>query len=130
MSLFLKLSSPDRQKTQLAYRVKYWPINELSEAAKCLCHTNIRVVMTKAAITISLSESASAIYHHARWYSIVWVHNNMPTEMEWNKVPDNQLLYVNFRESPAIDSYRVAIMSFELPKDKCVVEKQKMSAVF
>jgi len=115
MSLFLKLSTPDRQKTQLAYRIKYWPIHELSDTAKSLCQYNVRVVMSKAAITVALSEQATAIFYKAMWHSIVWVHNNMPTELEWGKVPDNQLIYVNFRGSPAIESYRVAILSFELP---------------
>ena len=118
MSLFNALAVPNRHKTQLAYRIKYWPKHELSDAAKELLCSSRKVYMSKAMIEEHCSEDKTRVAYKGRDYYIVWAYNNMPTEQEWNKVANKRLIAVELRSSPAIDKFSVAILSFELPSER------------
>ena len=118
MSLFNALTVPNRHKTQLAYRIKYWPKHELSDAAKELICFSKKVYMSKAEIEEHCSEDKTVLSRQARDYAIVWAYNNVPTGEEWNKVANKRLIAVELRSSPAIDKFSVAILSFELPSER------------
>lgn len=121
MALFKLLPAPDRQATQLAYRVKYWPYQELSSAARSLLHRQRAVYLRKSDILKRVNPSMTKLADtQGNLYDIVWAYNNMPTEAEWNKWHDSSFLACEFRRSPAIDSYGVAILSFDLPSARCI----------
>ena len=123
MSLFLTLPEPDRQQTQLAYRIKYWPLAELSAAAIELIRMHKRFSIEKRVIVACCDESKNTLTWRGRIYSIVWAYNNMPTEMEWDKVEESRFITMELRTSPAIAGYYVAILSFDLPSDRLKAHK-------
>jgi hypothetical protein len=111
MTLFNKIT--DRQHTQLAYRVKYWPFNKLSEAAKELISWKSHKLIKKIDIELHCSETKEALYYRGRLYKILWAYNNVPTENEWNRHEDQELIYCEFRTSPAIPELAVVVLSFQ-----------------
>lgn len=123
MSLFLKLAEPDRQQTQLAYRIRYWPFIELSAAAIELISSHKRFSIEKRVILACCCEAKNTLTWRGWVYSIVWSYNNMPTEMEWDKVEESRLITMELRTSPAIAGYCVAILSFDLPSDRLKAHK-------
>jgi hypothetical protein len=112
MSLFKKLPAPDRRQTMLAHRVKYWPFYQLSDAGKDLINWKTHKLMRKSEIELNCSESKTALFYAGRMYPIVWAFNNVPTEAEWYKCPDDRLIYCEFRTSPAIPETAVVVLSF------------------
>jgi hypothetical protein len=118
MSLFKPMLTPDRNQTQLAYRIKFWPKSELSAAAKDLLRYSKKLYMSKCVIEELCSEDKTKLVYNAREWNLVWAYNNMPTEEEWNKVRSGLLLCVELRMSPAIDGGAVAILSFERPSER------------
>jgi hypothetical protein len=123
MSLFLKLPEPDRQQTQLAYRIKYWPFAELSIAACYLISLHKRFYIEKRVVLACCNESKNALTWRGTIYNIVWAYNNMPTEMEWDRVEEGRFITMELRTSPAIAGYYVAILSFDLPSDRLKAHK-------
>lgn len=114
MALFKLLALPDRKQTQLAYRVKFWPLAELNEVAKELICWKKMIYMRKREILAACSPSLETITIKERPYKIVWAYNNIPTEQEWNGKTDEFLIRVELRCSPAIEEFAVAILNFEL----------------
>jgi hypothetical protein len=118
MSLFIKLPKPDRQQTQLAYRIKYWPLIDLSAAAIYLISMHKRFHIEKRVLLACCNEGKNTLTWRGRVYNVVWAYNNMPTEMEWDKVEESRFITMELRTSSAIAGYSVAILSFELPSDR------------
>lgn len=118
MSLFNKLSRPDRTQTQLAYKVKYWPWRELTSSAHGLIRNNRIVYLRKSQIVGSLDDSQAGVVYQGCRYVIVWAYNNVPTEEEWNKRADISLITCEFRVSPATGCGPVVILSFGLPSER------------
>lgn len=118
MSLFNKLSRPDRTQTQLAYKVKYWPWRELTSSAHGLIRSNRIVHLRKSQILESLDDIQAGVIYQGCRYVIVWAYNNIPTEEEWNKRSDNSLITCEFRVSPATRCGAVVILSFGLPSER------------
>lgn len=112
--LFKNLLKPDRQQTQLAYRVKFFPYNQLSDAAKELIVWGKTVYMRKSNIEDRLDETKTKLTYDCKDYVIVWAYNNIPTEIEWEGKTDNFNIRVELRASPAIPEFAVAILNFEL----------------
>ena len=112
--LFKKLARPDRQQTQLAYRVKFFPFNTLSESAKDLIVWSKLVYMRKKDIEDSLNEDKTKIIYRSKEYVILWAYNNIPTQKEWEGKSESFNIRCEFRASPAIPEYAVCIMNFEL----------------
>jgi len=112
--LFKKLLRPDRQQTQLAYRVKFFPFNTLSESAKDLIVWSKLVYMRKKDIEDSLNEDKTKIIYRSKEYVILWAYNNIPTQKEWEGKSESFNIRCEFRASPAIPEYAVCIMNFEL----------------
>lgn len=113
--LFKTLSKPDRQQTQLAYRIKYWPYDRLSDAAKELISYKRHIYMRKDDIEHCLTDGMQKMLVNHREYTIVWAYNNIPTEQEWQAKSDGYLVKTEIRFSPAIPELAVIILNFELP---------------
>lgn len=111
MALFNKIF--DRQQTQLAYRVKYWPFSKLSEAGKELVKWRSHAMIRKSDIELHCTATKEALFQDGRLYKIVWAYNNVPTEAEWDKAAPQELIYCEFRASPAIPETAVVILSFQ-----------------
>lgn len=115
MSLFQSLPQPDHQKTMLAYRVKHWPLSELSPVAKSKLVSNKLVYLPKHVILDNCNEDRTHMFFKNRRYAIAWAWNNIPTELEWDKKSDSCLIRVELRVSPLIKEGYLALLSFELP---------------
>ncbi len=115
MSLFQSLPQPDYQKTMLAYRVKHWPLSELSPVAKSKLVSNKLVYLPKQLILDNCNEERTHMFFKNRRYAIAWAWNNIPTELEWDKKSDSYLIRIEFRVSPLIKEGYLALLSFELP---------------
>lgn len=113
--LFKTLFKPDRQQTQLAYRVKYWPHHELSDAARKLISYKKTCFLHKAMIESWCDETMTSITYHGRNWKIVWAFNNPPTEEEWRNKTDRFHIRAEFRCSPAIPEFAVVVLNFCLP---------------
>lgn len=113
--LFKNLLKPDRRQTQLAYRVKYWPYSELSDAARKLIVYKNTCFLHKAMIESACDDTKTSLYWKGKSYQIVWAFNNPPTEQEWKGKSDRFHIKAEFRCSPAIDEFAVVILNFCLP---------------
>jgi hypothetical protein len=124
MGLFKQLPKADRQATQLAYRVRFWPYQELSSAGRDLLVMQRKLYLRKSDILEGTSDDKVTFHYYDRQYQIVWAYNNMPTEEEWNKRSDDTLIACEFRSSPAIKEWAVVILSFELPSSRLIAHRQ------
>lgn len=115
MSLFQSLTKPDCQKTMLAYRVKHWPMSELSQAARDKIVSNRTIYLSKHDILRRCDHTLETMRWITHDYTISWAWNNIPTELEWDKKSDSYLIRVELRWSPLIKGGNVALLSFELP---------------
>jgi hypothetical protein len=115
--LFKKLLNPDRQQTQLAYRVKYWPYAELSDAARKLISYKRTCVFHRAVIESKCDETMQSLLHGGREWKILWAFNNPPTEKEWKGKTDTFNIRAEFRVSPAIPEHAVVVLSWGLASD-------------
>lgn len=104
----------DRQATQLAYRIKFWPYKQLTIKATDLVRANKVLYVTKAAILSRCDETLQHIYIEGTNYKILWIYNNIPTEEEWSKKSDDFLIRIELRNSPVIKERTVALLDFEL----------------
>lgn len=116
--LFKSLLKPDRQQTQLAYKVKYFPFAELSPAAKELIVWGKTVYFRKQELEDRLNEAKTLLTYNGKDYVILWAYNNIPTEMEWDGKSESFLIRVELRASPAIPEFAVAILNFELASSR------------
>jgi hypothetical protein len=117
----------DRQATQLAYKIKFFPWNELTDGAKELICWHKNIYKRKSDILAACNESLTELTRGDRSYKIVWAYNNMPTQQEWERKTDSFLIRTEFRCSPAIPEYAVVILSFELATSKPLSVKLEQS---
>ena len=109
--LFKPMAVPNRAETQLAYKLKYFPLQQLSAAANRLLFNNNIVHLTKGLVLEHINTERTHLFYQGKEYKIVWAHNNIPTEQEWNKLTLEQSITVELRKSPAIPEKYVAIFS-------------------
>ena len=115
--LYNNLATPDRSKTQLAQRIRYFPWANLSEAGRKLVTTHHIKVMSCREIEDELIRHPD--FHEVfllkgeHLYEVVWAFNMIPTKTEWEQHGPEGLLTVEFRLSPAIPDKRVAILRFK-----------------
>lgn len=114
-TLFRTGVTTDRTKTQLAYRIKYWPYNQLSGAARKLIRNFRLFYLRKDKLLSYCNEERNMLTIDGVDYPIAWEYNNMPTEKEWDGKSDGYLIHVELRASPVIDGYYAALLSFKLP---------------
>ena len=109
--LFKPMAVPNRAETQLAYKLKYFPRFQLSDAAQRLLFRTRIVHLTKALVLEHINRERTHLFFGGKEYKIVWAHNNIPTEQERDKLSDDQNITVELRKSPAIPEKYVAIFS-------------------
>lgn len=124
MSLFKLLSKPDRQQTQLAYMLRYWPYAELPRAGRELLRKQVKRYLHKQTVLAGVSPDGLSLSWHGRDYRIVWAYNNVPTETEWNNRDALSFIACEFRTSPAIEGFAVVILSFDLPSTRLIPHSQ------
>lgn len=112
--LYTNAGTLDRQATQLAYMVKFYPWVEVPAAGKALVAWRRRQFMTKAQIELGLDEDKLLLTFRGRTYTIVWAYNNIPTEQEWIRKSAGFLIHTDFRVSPAIKEGAVVVLDFGL----------------
>ena len=111
--LYNDLASPDRSKTQLAQRIACFPWNSLSESARALIHSHHIKTYTAGELEL-LETNEGTIRHGKHEYLVRWAYNCVPTRQEWETHKDKGgLVTVEFRASPVIPGYRVAILRFK-----------------
>ena len=109
--LFKPMAVPNRAETQLAYKLKYFPRFYLSVAAQKLIYREQTLHLTKATALEHINRELTHLFYRGIEYKIVWAHNNIPTEQEWEKLSADQNITVELRKSPAIPEKYVAIFS-------------------
>lgn len=114
-TLFKSGVTADRTQTQLAYRIRYWPYNQLSKAARDLIRSFKLFYLRKDQLLARCNAERNRLTFNGVDYQIVWEYNNMPTEKEWNGKTDSFLVHVELRGSPVIEGYYAALLSFKLP---------------
>lgn len=115
MSLFKSLKEPDRQQTQLAYKVRCYPWQHVPATGKELVAFHKELYMPKQRIISLLNEDSTTLHIDKTSWTIVWAYCCIPTEQEWERKSNSYLVSVDLRVSPAIPEGKVAILNFELP---------------
>ena len=116
--LYQRMILPDRQKTQLAYKVRCYPWDELSRAGKDLVVWRKFRYQKKLRLLDAVNEDKTLYYYQGSEFTIVWAFNNVPTEIEWDGKTDDYLIAVDLRISPAVPEGKIALLSFELPSSR------------
>ena len=113
--LYNNLATPDRSKTQLAQRIACFPWNTLSESARALIHSHHIKTFTAGEVELLIIGPEDETLRHGKHeYLVRWAYNCVPTRQEWeNHKGRGGLVTVEFRASPAIEGYRVAILRFK-----------------
>ena len=113
--LYNNLTTPDRSKTQLAQRVACFPWNSLSESARALIHSHHIKTFTAGEVELlTIGPEDETLRYGKHEYLVRWAYNCVPTRQEWeNHKRREGLVTVEFRASPAIEGYRVAILRFK-----------------
>ena len=101
----------NRQETQLAYKIKFYPWNDLSDKAKELIILRKQSYFRKYDVVNRINETLETFTLRETTYQIVWQYNNIPTQEEWEKKSDSYLIHIDCRFSPAL-AKPVAIFSF------------------
>lgn len=109
MMLFKEVNN--RKETQLAYKIKFYPWQELSDKAKELIVLRKHNYYRKSEIICRLNETLETFTLRDTEYQIVWQYNNIPTELEWERKSNSYIIHIDFRFSPALNK-PVAIFSF------------------
>lgn len=113
MALYKKLAAPDAAETQLAYKLRYWPGSMLGWKAQKLCSIKPILLRMKHEILEHCNAELTKLFDYGQEWEIVWRFNNIPTEMEWNKLCDEARIFVEFRDYWIKGKkHSVAILSF------------------
>lgn len=90
--LYKLLNKPDKEQTQLAYKLRYFPGHMLGDAATKLISAMFVRTLRKELVCALLNEEQTHVFFQGKKYRVVWAFNNVPTEIEWTrKSPDYQL---------------------------------------
>jgi hypothetical protein len=100
-------------ETTVAYQVRYYPWSKLSSAATRATVWQKSSVMSKKELLEDVNEDKThVIFTDDSWFGINWEYNNIPTEEQWNQLPNSTLIRVQFRISPlAGGTGRIAILT-------------------
>lgn len=104
----------NRQETQLAYRIKYWPGKDLSPSALRLIRKTTKEILTKEELLDCMMEvdGKDCLILNDTSYEIVWAFNNMPTRNEFETMIGDRRLMIEYRVSPVIAGSAVAIINW------------------
>jgi hypothetical protein len=111
----------DRTATMLAWHVAHTPWPELTKGAKDLIVWRKKAVYPKARILNFLNEEQthllvlnksqlSSSFGTLQEFRIVWKHDNVPTEIEWERKSEGYLIDVDLRITKPHG--RIALFSF------------------
>lgn len=114
-ALFQPLSTPDRSKTQLAYKANYFPRKQLDDEAGRLICWHSRKMLYKAQILVGLNEDMTMLNYAPhnkllQTWAIHWEFNNIPTQLEWERKSDTYIIECDFRV--IVDGSRIVLLSF------------------
>jgi hypothetical protein len=113
-----------RQDTQLAYRVRCFPWDVLSPAAKQLIVWRqgfyLRKMQLEALILQPQQDDPCQVpeFLHSEKHGIFrieWAYGSIPTQEEWDGKGDRFHIHVDLRISPACANSRIALLDFKLP---------------
>jgi len=99
----------DRQYTQLAYEVGFYPWSRIREGGKRLVVYHRSTILWKWEVLQKLDENQLLLDDE---FLVRWSYNNIPTKKEWDDLSDWSKVVVQYRISPAIkdNGGRVAII--------------------
>lgn len=117
----------NRQLTQLAYKISCYPWEAVPKAGRELVSWHRRLLLTKEKIIPQLDADMLIFNHKGKYYKIKWAYNNVPTQQEWERKPDNFHLVIDLRFSPAIPELAVAIFDFNIP---CAASRHLIDAAY
>jgi len=103
----------DRQYTQLAYKVKYFPMARLSQAGQRLIVWCKKRFFSKKEIEARCNEDKTKLHLRGEAYHIVWAYNCIPTVHEWEKFSNLARFDCEFRCSPAVPETYYVVLSTE-----------------
>jgi hypothetical protein len=93
-------SLSSRKKSTASYEVNYYPDNHLTYGKDLLVWSK-RIRATKEQVLALCNEQKTAFWYDSKWWGIHWAFNNIPTEIEWNKITVDSRFYIYLRISPA-----------------------------
>lgn len=112
-TLFIKLDTPDRSRTQTMYAANYFPRRELGAAKKLICWAK-RVMLYKEQVLNALTEDMAKLNYApstkaVQQWNIHWVFNAIPTQLEWERKSDGFVIEVEFRV--LVEGTKIALLS-------------------
>lgn len=109
--LYQKQVTSDRSKTQLAYKLRYWPGHMLGTEARKFCTVQSPTTVTKQRLEDMLNEELTHIFVGNPALRIVWAFNNIPTEKEWTSKAPNHPIRMEVRTFRHASMEPVCILS-------------------
>ena len=100
--LFTTVEDPAR--TQLAYKLKFYPKQKLNEYESQLIRSNFWTKMTKAELLAVCTEDLTHIVGSSGLvkggqFQINWAYGNIPTQLEWDRRSDDTVIWIELRVS-------------------------------
>lgn len=94
----------DPAQTQLAYKLKFYPKQKLNEYESQLIRSNFWTKMTKAELLAVCTEDLTHIVGSSGLvkggqFQINWAYGNIPTQLEWDRKPDDAVIWIELRVS-------------------------------
>lgn len=94
----------DPAQTQLAYKLKFYPKQKLNEYESQLIRSNFWTKMTKSELLAVCTEDLTHIIGSSGLvkggqFQINWAYGNIPTQLEWDRKPDDTVIWIEFRVS-------------------------------
>lgn len=117
-------SQSDSQFTQASFALKFFPMLGLSSGLRQQVIFNRFIWISKKEIEELCNEDKNKLFYateahqdveRSTW-DIVWMNNNMPSELDWMILPPETRLHVELRITR--DWGRVAILAFAREKSK------------
>lgn len=96
-------SSIDRNDNMLTYTVNFFPFHRFGHEWRFI-HFQQSCVMTKKGLLNNLSDDLCFVFlprdTSSRPFKLHWAYNNIPTEIEWNKMSEDSTFFLEYRISP------------------------------
>ena len=111
--LFNKLPTPDRSRTQLAYMLYYYPVDQMpANTVDTFVAWRKRRMIPKYKLLDMCNEELTTLQlpGNATQFTIHWAFNNIPTQLEWERKGGGYLIDCELRISPVTGP--IAVLSF------------------
>lgn len=113
MTLFRPKAQSSKHLTTFAYELGHFPRNQLSDTHKKLLFWHRTQRMDKSLFVRRLSEDLTEFFwaDDPRPFKIHWLYGAVPTELEWESLPNDTMIFVDLRISPVFEgSGRIALL--------------------